>query len=101
MVVDLFSLWTRLEMSAGKGRTVFIPNVPLSSSEFPAYEKCIKLGEDRQINPRERSGGQTRTGRVERIEMIITMGLIPRNVLSASRAREGLCCSCAVSGYQH
>jgi hypothetical protein len=34
VLLDLFGLWTRLEMGAGDGMTVFIPKVPLSSSGF-------------------------------------------------------------------
>jgi hypothetical protein len=33
-VLDLFGLWTRLEMGAGNGIKLFIPNLPLSSSGF-------------------------------------------------------------------
>jgi hypothetical protein len=37
-----------------------------------------KLGKDRQTNPTRTHAAQTRAGRVERIEMIITMGLSPK-----------------------
>ena len=55
-MMDLFGFWTRLEVSAGAGMAVSIPNVPLSSMRFFPVKDSVAVAVkiNKQIRRRRR-----------------------------------------------